>query len=56
MNIRTIISVMMILMGIWIENQGLPVDSRIGEYFGPTIIGLGGVNLILDFFRKKKSE
>lgn len=45
---------MMILMGILIEKYGLGTNNPLEPFFGGTVIGLGSINIILDYIKKPK--
>lgn len=43
----------MILTGILISKYGLKTNNPLEPFFGGTVIGLGTINIIIDYFRKK---
>jgi hypothetical protein len=41
-------------MGILIEKYGLGTNNPLESFFGGTVIALGSLNIVLDYFRKPK--
>lgn len=52
MKIRQVIYVLTILMGILIEKYDLGTQNLLSDIFAGSLIGLGSLNLILDYFNK----
>jgi len=54
MKLKQIIYVMFIITGILMEKYGLHTGNpQLEKYFGFGAIGLGSINLVLDYFKKK---
>jgi len=54
MKLKQIIYVMFIITGILMEKYGLHSGNpQLEKYFGFGAIGLGSINLVLDYFKKK---
>lgn len=57
MKLRQIIYVMFIITGILVEKYGLNTNNpELEKYFGWGAIGLGSFNIVLDYFKNKKTK
>ncbi len=55
MNLRKLVYVMMIITGIMIEKYGLKTNNpNLEMYFGFGMISLGSLNIVLEYFKKRK--
>jgi len=56
MKIRKVIYIMMILTGILIEKYGLSTNNPLEPLFGGAMIGLGALNIVIDYIKKPKKK